>query len=113
MEPLPRSTEVRGCLDWGILSLSTMNLTCVQINLNRAELAQTELLANLNRDKDTLVFIQEPYTFKNKLVRLPKGYNCFPTKLTERPRAALYVRKNNKFAELNALTTRDLSLIHI
>ena len=84
-----------------------MNLKSLQINLNRAELAQTELLANLDRDGDAFVFIQEPYTYKNKMVRLPKGYNCFPTRLCGRPRVAIYTKKSSKFAELNALSSRD------
>ena len=75
--------------------------------MNRADLAHTKLLGRLESEKDAFVLIQEPYTFKNKLVRKPKGYDCYPTTYRQRPRMALYVRKELKFTELNTLSDKD------
>ena len=85
----------------------TLELKFLQLNLNRAELAQIELLQRLNKDKVAFVSIQEPYTYKNKLARKPVGFDCFPSNQTNRPRTALFVKKRLKFNELSSFTNID------
>ena len=84
-----------------------MQLTASQINLNRADLAHTELLQRLSINKCVFNFIQEPFTYKGKLARLPKGYDCYPTNSNTRPRAALFLHKSVKFTEIVSLTSED------
>ena len=90
-----------------------MALRGCQLNMNRAEMAHTELLQKLNSDKLAFCFLQEPYTFKEALTRKPQGYSCYPSSLDVRPRVALFTKKSLHFAELSSFTNKDLSLIHI
>ena len=66
----------------------TTELKVIQLNLNRAELAQVELLQRINNEGSKIAIIQEPYVYKNRLIKKPKGFDCFPTVSRERPRAA-------------------------
>ena len=65
----------------------------IQINMNRAIVAQAELLINVAKNNLDIAIIQEPVTYKNKLIQIPPSFESFPARtLTTRPRAAIYAR---------------------
>ena len=48
--------------------------------MNKAELAASELLIRISNLNDKyIVFMQEPYTYKHKIVGRPEGSSVYPT----------------------------------
>ena len=89
-----------------------MYLKFIQLNMNRAEIAQTDLLRKLNQDRDLgFILLQEPYTYKKNLVRKPNGFDCYPSAPKDRPRTAIYVNKKLKFTELTPYCDTDCTAI--
>ena len=63
-------------------------VACLQLNTHKAQLAHIELLHVLDEHPETICFLQEPYTFKNRLVTLPREADCYPRGV-ESPRTAV------------------------
>ena len=84
-------------------------LDFLQLNVHRARLAQLELLQLLNNSEPTICLLQEPYTFKKRLVYRPQGYSMIPQNTkTDRPRAAICLPNEIQYVELTQLGDRDL-----
>ena len=47
--------------------------------------------------------------YKNKLIRKPAGFDCFPSNQTVRPRAAVYTNKKLRFSEIPLYTNADIT----
>jgi len=59
-----------------------------------------------------IVILQEPVTFKNRLIQIPPSFEGFPSRtLDTRPRAAIYARKKLKLIELDSLQTADCAVV--
>ena len=54
-----------------------MLFNCVQINMNKAVNALTQLTNKL-LDTETIAFITEPYTAYNRICSIPFNFNVFP-----------------------------------
>ena len=79
--------------------------------MNRALVAQSELAINLAELKTDVVLLQEPVTYKNRLIQIPSYFEGFPSRtLTTRPRAAIYAKRNLKLIELVSLQTADCAV---
>jgi hypothetical protein len=69
----------------------------IQVNMNRAAVAQAELSVKLVDMKLEVALLQEPVTYMNRLVQIPPRFEGFPSQtLATRPRAAIYAKKSLK-----------------
>ena len=83
----------------------------IQVNMNRAAVAQAELAINVVNNNLDLALLQEPVVYKGKLIQVPPGFEGFPSRTSEtRPRAAIYSKKNLKLIELNSLQSADCAV---
>ena len=84
-----------------------MNITCVQVNLNKSALA-TSLLSHDLAGSPKIGFVTEPHTAFKKVVGKPYEYNVFPElACDDAPRAALYVPRQVKSVGLPHLSKPD------
>jgi hypothetical protein len=51
-----------------------IGLKGIQINLRRSHVATTNLIDKCNHIKSSVLFIQEPMTFKNQLGGIPRSF---------------------------------------
>ena len=72
-------------------------LKCIQINLQHSRLATDNLLKIIEEDGTDILFIQEPYTIRNKIAGLSNKYKIF-TSGEGRNRAAIVV--TNKYVDI-------------
>ena len=81
--------------------------------MNKAEVCHAELKIRLSEEKQKFVcLLQEPYTYKNKLVGCPSNAKLFPTQtVNHRPRAALLIHTSITATELPQLQTRDIACV--
>ena len=83
----------------------------IQVNMNRAAVAQVELLSTIVDKKIDLALLQEPVTYLNRLIQIPPGFEGLPSRtLGTRPRAAIYAKRNLKLIELSSLQTADCAV---
>ena len=83
----------------------------IQINMNRAAVAQAELAIRVANNKLDIALLQEPITYGGKLIQVPPGYEGFPSRTLEvRPRAAIYAKRSLKLIELNSLQSTDCAV---
>ena len=80
--------------------------------MNRAAVAQAELSINVTQLGLDIIIIQEPVTFKNRLIQIPPSFEGFPSRtLDTRPRAAIYAKKKLKLIELDSLQSADCAVV--
>ena len=90
--------------------MAGLNFPCVQVNLNKANLA-TSLLVNKLLAHDTVAFLTEPYVAYDKVVSMPKGYMTIPSfPIIGGPRAALILPLLLQPIALEHLCTRDCAV---
>ena len=80
------------------------SISCYQLNLHNAYLAQTELYSALNKQHSFCAFLQE--------CPIPKGKFLFPRlaskfQYTKKQRAFLIISKHLDFCQINSLTTSN------
>ena len=81
-----------------------------QVNMQKARLAQIELLNKLNKTKNKyIIMTQEPYCYKASLALLPQNAKTIPTDKNGQPRAAIYTSKALHMEEISELRHRDLA----
>ena len=68
-------------------------LLCLQVNLQHKCTTMNNLVQMMSENKIDFVFVQEPYTIRNNLARIPKPLRTYVSE-NERKRSALLV--NNK-----------------
>ena len=84
---------------------------CVQINMNRAFNALTQLTNKL-LDTNTIAFITEPYTAYNRICSIPFNFSVFPqNSLSVRPRAGIVVPSALPAVEVGHLSNEDCSVL--
>ena len=87
----------------------------VQINTHKAQLAAIELHNELERVKE-VALITEPYTYKNKIVGLPAGYEAFCGHGGEDgppARAAILLPRSIPAVKLDQFCSRDSVILVI
>ena len=85
-----------------------MTLQFLQLNMNKAGAAASELHRLLPTKDYGVLLLSEPPVYKNKVVTLPKGYRVFPSNsLDTVPRAALMIRSDLRPVFLPHLSTAD------
>ena len=89
---------------------STVNISVIQVNLNKAHAAQVELLNKMNKRQSYIALIPEPYSFKTRLSIPPKNSFILPTNRENQPRAAIFCSKNIQIYEITELRHRDLAV---
>jgi len=83
----------------------------IQLNTHRAEVAHTLLLNKCNNFKSYICFVQEPQTYKNRLINKPRRTLTCATMLGNiRPRAAIFISNNLKFTELKEFSSADCAV---
>ena len=85
-------------------------ISILQINLNKAHAAHTELLRKINKLDSYIILVTEPFCYKKKLCMTPRGSNYLPQIRTGHPRACIFSSKNIKIHEINELKTRDITV---
>ena len=80
--------------------------------MNRAAVAQAELAIKTTNVSSDIIIIQEPVTYKHKLIQIPPSFEGFPSRTLDiRPRAAIYARKKLKLIELDSLQSADCAVV--
>ena len=88
-----------------------MLFNCIQINMNRAVNALTQLTNKL-MDTDTIAFITEPYTAYNRICSIPFNFSVFPLgSLSVRPRAGIVIPSGFPAVEVGHLSHEDCSVL--
>ena len=88
-----------------------MLFNCVQINMNKAFNALTQLTSNL-LDSRTIAFLTEPYTAYDRICSIPHNFSVFPqNSLSARPRAGLVIPADFPAAEVGHLSHEDCSVV--
>ena len=89
-----------------------INISVIQVNLNKAHGAQVELLNKINKLETYIAFITEPYCYKKKLSIPPKNSTILvlPSKKHDHPRAAIFASKDIILDEITHLTHRDMAI---
>ena len=90
-----------------------VRIQIIQVNLQKAKLAQTEIsrkIAQFNKSlSDFLIFIQEPMVVNNRATWQPSS--CKKYSIQNSPRAMIYTNNNMKAWFLESLSTRDLVVV--
>ena len=79
----------------------------LQINLNKAEVAHTELLRRLGEQGETIALVQEPYRHRGQLARAPRGYSRIPSAQIEKSRACIFTANSLNLVEFSTLCSAD------
>ena len=88
-----------------------MLFECVQLNMNKAVNALTQLTNKL-MDTKTIAFITEPYTAYNRICSIPYNFSVFPQNaLNVRPRAGILIPTSLPAVEVGHLSNEDCSVI--
>ena len=88
-----------------------MLFECVQLNMNRAFNALTQLTNDILKP-NTICFLTEPYTAYNKICSIPRNFSVFPqTSLSVRPRAGIIVPSSLPAVEVGHLSGPDCSVV--
>ena len=81
-----------------------------QLNMQKARLAQIELLNKINKCKNPfIVLAQEPYCYKATLALLPQNAKTIPSDRSGHPRASITTSNRLQMAEISELSHRDLA----
>ena len=81
-----------------------------QLNMQKARLAQIEILNKLNKCSNPfLILTQEPYCYKATLALLPQNAKTIPNDRTGHPRASITASNRLQSAEITELKHRDLA----
>ena len=84
---------------------------CVQVNMNKAVNALTQLTNNL-LNVNTIAFVTEPYTAYNRICSIPFNFSVFPqNSLSARPRAGIIVPSAFPAVEVGHLCNEDCSVL--
>ena len=90
-----------------------MLFDCIQLNMNKAVNALTQLTNKL-MDTKTIAFITEPYTAYNRICSIPFNFSVFPqNSLSVRPRAGIIVPSGLPAVEVGHLSNEDCSVLII
>ena len=88
-----------------------MSLNFLQLNMNKAGAAASELHRALPHGDVGVLLLTEPPIYKNKIVTLPKGYHIHPSNtLTDPPRAAILSRPDLNCVPIQHLCNPDCSV---
>ena len=88
-----------------------MLFNCVQINMNKAFNALTQLTNKL-LSTETIAFITEPYTAYDRICSIPFNFSVFPqNSLSSCPRAGIIVPSAFPAAEVGHLCNADCSVV--
>ena len=88
-----------------------MNVNVIQLNLHKANVAGSELLIRIGSSRDFLCLLQEPCTFKKKLVYKPRSSLVIPSStVAEDPRAAIMASNKLGLSEIPSLEDRDTAV---
>ena len=82
----------------------------IQVNLNKSEVAHTELLRRFENSTETIALIQEPYRHKGRLARAPKGYARIPSNHVENARACIFSAHTLNLIEFSTLCKPDCAV---
>ena len=104
-------------LEKGLLQkIMTDKLHVFQINLNKCEVAQANLMVELTQHKQFICLIQEPHFQGFKPSSIDKRYmQVLHGKGTKKhwPRAMIVASKDLKLSLIEALTSRDTTCINL
>ena len=78
---------------------------CAQINLQHSRLATNNVMKVIEEKEIEIVLIQEPYTIRNRIAGIPRGYRTY-TFGEVRSRAAILIT-NNQLAAIHIIQLSD------
>ena len=81
-----------------------------QLNMQKARLAQIEILNKINKCKTPFIILaQEPYCYKSTLALLPQNTKTIPSDRSGNPRASITASNRLQMSEINELSHGDLA----
>ena len=90
------------------------NISCLQINLHKCKAASYNLSEVISNTKTGLVFVQEPWTYVDKVRGKLQGWKLFQGNQSgERPRACIYATPNLKCQPLPIFSSRDITAVMV
>lgn len=89
-------------------------IKCLQINLCRSKFATTQMINFIESKCIKIVFLQEPYVIKNRVLCLSSNYDVFYSGINGWPKSAILLRKSVFSAiGVNSYSNSDITLVNI